>query len=390
MKRRLALACLLLAGCNGMELTPGDTERKDAEARAAHYEEAAKTYYDGGRYEAAALMWQRVLQNSPDDPWAKFGLAKSLQMVGTPQSLRQAEEILDTLLPLEWTHPTRGDVRFEVETTQAMVYSDLADFYDRDARALADRLENDPDADPADLRQKIELQERMRDDLLKKSIPLYRGVLSRSEENPFALAGLAKAHLMAGNEALGIQFAERYVRLSQESQKGWRKRLAEWEQLRQGDVTPEQRNFYLTKIHGAREKEMKMHLLLGSVHMRRDEFHLAVDEYDQVIELDAAMPAAYLERAQAQAAQGRYPEAVADLEQYLKMTDPQKQRRARVAAAELLDRYKMIVERQATGAATVPAALPARSVAPPSPGGPFPARAPGSPPPPPPPAPPRR
>ena len=72
---------------------------------------------------------------------------------------------------------------------------------------------------------------------------------------------------------------------------------------------------------------------LGSVYMRREEFSKAVSEYDEVIGMDAALPAPYVERAQAYAALGLYRKAVTDLEQYLKMTDPQRQRVARVNAA---------------------------------------------------------
>ena len=61
-----------------------ESPEADAEARADYYQEAAKTYYDGGKYEAAARMWEKVLAQSPDDQWAKFGLAKSLHMIGTP------------------------------------------------------------------------------------------------------------------------------------------------------------------------------------------------------------------------------------------------------------------------------------------------------------------
>jgi tetratricopeptide (TPR) repeat protein len=95
---------------------------------------------------------------------------------------------------------------------------------------------------------------------------------------------------------------------------------------------------------GARDKEMGMRLLLGAVYMRREQFAMAVKEYDEIIAMDPAVPAAYVERAQAYAALGVYSEAVKDLERYLKMTDPQKQRRSRVQAAQLLERYRLIAE----------------------------------------------
>jgi tetratricopeptide (TPR) repeat protein len=125
--------------------------------------------------------------------------------------------------------------------------------------------------------------------------------------------------------------------------------------MMKGDVTPEQMEVYRSKIRGAREKEMGMLLLAGSVHMRREEFQQAVRRYDQVLELDPARVPALVERAQAYAGLGMYARAVEDLEQYLKLTDARTQREARISAAELLERYKQIAER---------APVPTRATAP--------------------------
>ncbi|MHC5012775.1 MAG: tetratricopeptide repeat protein, partial [Planctomycetota bacterium] len=325
----LLLVLLLVTAVAGCAASEAAERVEDEQARTDYYEQAAKTYYDGGRYDSSIGMWDKVLASRPNDQWAQFGLAKALQMEGSVRSLRRAEEILKDLVNLQWIHPTRGDIRFEVQSTFANVYSDLATFYDRDARILEQRLENDPNADVATVEEQIRVQRAHRDRLLRASIPIWRRVLEASPDNPYALAGLAKAHLLTGNEDAGIRFAQRYIEISRRSQEGWREKLREWEQMMRGDVSPEQRGFYMAKIQGAAEKEKNMHLLLGAVYMRRDEFANAVRCYDAVLELDPATPAAYVERAQAHAAVGLYDEAIEDLEQYLKMTDPQKHRRAR-------------------------------------------------------------
>jgi tetratricopeptide (TPR) repeat protein len=334
-------SAVVLGGCSAF----GNDAAKDQAARVDHYQQAAKTYYDGGKFEAAVGQWDKVLAERPDDQWAKFGLAKSLHMTGTVRNLRRAEAILEDLVKLDWTHPTRGNVKFEVQTTLANVYSSLSDFYDRDVRILERRLAEDPNVDAATLRTQVQRQRTIRDDLLRKSIPVWNDVLGQSPNNPFALAGLAKANLTSGSEDLGIQYAQQYVQLSRTSQVRWRQRLQDWRrQMAEtgGQVTREQTAFYMEKIHGARDKEIGMHLLLGSVFMRREEFSKAVAEYDEVIGMDPALPAPYVERAQAYAALGLYRKAVQDLEQYLKMTDPQRQRLARVNAAELLERYRRL------------------------------------------------
>lgn len=370
----LGVVCLLAAlttGCNSSGL-PGmeNDEVENKETRAEYYQQSAKTYFDGGRYAEAVHMWDKVLVETPDDQWAKFGLAKSLQMMGTPQTLRRAEAILKDIICLDWTHPTRGNVRFEVQSTLANTYSSLADFYDRDLRALESRLARDPNADTRTLYQQASCQRETRDKLLCASMPIWNRVLCESPDNPYALAGLAKANLIAGNEDAGIDYAKRYIRVSRESQKRWRRTLTEWQDKMQGNVTADQRAHYLGKIHGARDKEIGVHLLLASVHMRREEFSEAITQYDEVVKMDPALPAAYLERGQAYAALGLYPQAVTDLEQYLKMTDPERQRKARVNAAELLDRYRRLAGRSpllGPGVGAAPAAAPPAPASPPRP-----------------------
>lgn len=338
-----ALLATALSGCGSDCFSCFDeSPEADAAARKGYYEEAAKTYYDGGKYDAAARMWQKVLVETPNDQWARFGLAKSYHMIGTPQSLRKSEVILKDIVNLDWNHPTRGNVKFEVESTLANVYSSLSDFYSRDIRVLENRLENDPNADTKKLQEAITRQESMHRQLLLSSIPVWDRVLKQSPENPSALAGLSKAYLMTGSEDAGIHYADRYIRLSKKSQEGWERELKAYEEQRKGKVTRDQRAFYMDKIYGARAKELGVHLLLGSVYMRREQFAKAVDEYDAVLALDSATTAAYVERAQAYAALGLYPQAVKDLEQYLRITDPQKDRRARVNAADLLDRYRRL------------------------------------------------
>lgn len=352
---RPALALLLavapsLAACQAgdfeMPMSESAEKEKDAAARAEYYESAALTYYDGGKYESAAQMWIKVLGERPDDQKAKWGLAKSLQMIGTPDTLRQAEAILVEIIPLEWVHPEIGDRRHEVQGTLATTYQELAAYYDRDVRAIEDSMSRDPSSDTAETRQQLQTQVAMRNDLLAKSIPLWEAGLVRRGDNPYALAGLAKAHLMLGHDEQGIGYARRYIQVARNSQSGWRKQMAEYEKMTKGEVTQQARQRFVDNIQEARRNELKVHLMLGSVHMRREEYPLALDEFNAVLEIDPATPAALVERAQAYAKMGAYREAVADLEAYLKLTDPERQRTPRARAGELLDRYRRMAGMQ--------------------------------------------
>ena len=351
----LSAAGFALAGCKSTDLGMEPTEKEDTEAKRKHHEESAMTFYDGGRYEQSADQWRKVLEITPDDKRAKWGLAKSLAMTGTVQNLRIAESIFLQIIDLDWTHPTRGNIRFELERDLAETYVDLADFYDKDAHFLAER--NETRNDPA-LEVRRRTQQNFRDDLMRKAIPLYEHVLAQSPENPYALAGLAKANLIIGDPDAGLSYARRYVALSHDSQVLRQKQFEDFEKARGRDTTPDQRAFFKDKIRGAKEKELGMRLLVASVLMRRKDAAGAVQEYDAILAIDPARPAAYVERAQAYAMLGDPRKAMTDLETYLKITDPVKHHEARIKAAELLDKYRLEAAMQPAAAGPAPLAPP--------------------------------
>ena len=364
-----SLGLSVFAGCASEPPTPfgpSDDEMDDA-ARQEYFETAAVTYYDGGRYDLAEVQFRKVLELDPKNKKSKRALAKSLYMLAnggrfsraqSAAKLREALTLLEEVVPLEWPNPNGpGSRRYEVQTDLAQVYSDLADLYDRDVRDLRQAVKTNPNADERALMASADEEIQKRNELLGKAIPLYETVLQASPDNPYALTGLAKAHLQMGNDETGIYFANQYLQLSQKSQIGWKRELDKYAAGVGGmnKVTTELRKDYLNRIQGARDKEKRMHLMLASVHMRRMEFGQAVQRYSAVIKIDDTVPAAYLERAQAYGALGEYTRAVDDLEEYLKITDPAMHRQQRMNAVELLDRYQTAGARRGAAALRPPA-----------------------------------
>jgi len=365
MFRRLVLVATLIAsvglsGCQACEQICGaGDEKKDNMARQDYFESAALTYYDGGRYDMAALQWRKVLAIVPDYKKAKRGLAKALYMeAGGPRGsrsekarmLRESQALFEEVVKLPWTRQNmRGgtvDRKFEVQTDLALVYAKLGDLYDRDIRDLNAAIKTDPNADEITLQKAITEETAKRDALLNRSIPVFHRVLKASPRNPYAMAGLAKVNMQLGNDEEGIRWAKEYLKQSQESQLNWKAEMEAYEKAAKGQMQEEQRRIFVLKIVGAREKEKKTWLMLASVYMRRMEFGQAVNAYTRVIKLDAAVPAAYVERAQAYGALTEYKLAISDLEEYLKITDPQLHRMQRLLAVEMLDRYQAARARQ--------------------------------------------
>jgi tetratricopeptide (TPR) repeat protein len=340
------------------KIDTGLEKEEDEGARLAHYEEAAQTFYDGGKYRASEEQWRKVLAIQPESPKAHWGLAMALARQGDAGSLRAAEEIFQKIVQWNWQHPTLGDRRHEVQKDFAEVYLELADLYDKDARSLEDRRRELGEGAEPDLGRKIQTQVAARNALLRKATPLFEQVLAQSADNPYALAGLAKAHLVIGDDLRGLDYARRYVELSRRSQAGWQEKLDQIEKENQV-LTDEQREFFKSKIRGATEKELRMHLLVATVLMRREDYPQAIAEYDRILEIDPARPAAYVERAQARAGAKDYRGAVKDVQEYLKITDPIRHRAGRIAAADLLDRYRALADARSAPRAPWPAPVPA-------------------------------
>ena len=333
-------------------------EEEDSVARGDYYETSALTYYEGGRYAEAVRMWDRVLEANPNHKKAQWGKARALMGLGDFRSLHAAIPLLETVIQKGYSHTEWGDRTFEVQRDLGNVYSEIADHYERQIVYGNDRLENDPNADVRDIQDKIDQLTIARNDALRKAIPLYerannssRELREDGQENLFALAGLAKAHIQLGNDEVGVQYGERYIAQARTSMHRWRDQMVSWEeQVGPQNFTADQRKVFVDKIFGKRESIVRMQLMLGAVHMKRRQFGSAAAAYSEVIDLDGSIPAAYVERAQAFAMLGQYGRAVEDVEEYLMITDPVSHREDRIKAGELLDRYNRVLAQGPTAA----------------------------------------
>ncbi len=348
-RRLFVMSCVVvgglwLAGCQGSGLSEEREKEIDEETRQEHYETAGFTYYDGGAYAKAETMFEKALDKKPRDKKLRRALARAKIQQGTPRKLREAQKILEPLMDMEWRNADGQDRKFEVVSDMATVHTELADYYDRDVRELEQRARTDPDADTSRIRRQIQRQVRNRNELLQEAIPMWKQVLNMNARNPYALAGLAKANLQLSRDTEGMEYAREYLELTKDSQPFWEDQIKELEEARgKGGVTTRQRAHLRKKAYSARNKQMKMHMLLATVHMRRQEYRDAIDQYSRALHIDESQTAAYLERAQALAAEGRHILAVKDLREYMRRTDPEAQRGARVKAAELLQQYRKIV-----------------------------------------------
>jgi len=318
--RALLSIVSVLALCLVVIPPAGAGEPDDAAvARTKRLEREAVEHDAAGRHAEAVLSWKKVLAARPGDPWTRRSLATSLRHLATPESLREAETLLVALAKLDWVHPTRGDVRFEVDDALAAVLSSRA--------------------------EKFEGEERAR--LLRRAITAWERVLTVHPRYPGALLGLAQAHIALQRDEAGSDYAERYLALCRESRRRWEQQQGRWLAAVGQTATPEQSRLFTEKIERARRNEEEVLLLLASMHRRRKEPKKALARYNAILDSGQASCAAYFGRAQAYVALDRFESAVKDLERCLDLAKEGTRAGLRKSAAELLERCRQSLRKGA-------------------------------------------
>lgn len=311
---RCPLALLVALALVLLPLTFAQAEEPEAPTaeETARHEREAKEHDGAGRHAEAVAAWKKVLAARPGDQWVKLSLARSLLGAGTSKSLQQAEKQLVALLEFDWQHPTRGDVRYQVDDTLASV--------------LWCRAE--------------EVEGKGRAGLLARAITAWERVLAARPQSPGALIGLARANLALGRDEAGLDYAERYLAMCHDSMRRWEQQRSLWQARLGQAATPAQMRVFSEKVEGARRQAEDVTLLIAGAHMRRKEPKKALARYDSLIDPGPASAAAYFGRAEAHVALKQLEKAVEDLERCLELATDASAATLRKRAEELLARCR--------------------------------------------------
>ena len=235
-----------------------------------------------------------------------------------------AEVILKEIIDLDWTHPTRGNVKFEVETTLGQrLLEPLRLLRPRHPAPRASSRERPQRRHAAAPAAAIQRQKSMHEQLLRSSMPVWDSVLKQSPENPYALAGLSKAYLH--DRQRGCRHPLRQpLHPAQQEEPG---RLAAGAQgLGRADGRARSRassgpSTWTRSTAPATRRSASISSWAPSTcaaSSSRRRSSSTTPSWDST----RPRTAAYVERAQAYAALGLYPQAVKDLEQFLQHHGP--------------------------------------------------------------------
>ena len=251
------------------------------------------------------------------------------------------------ILDLDWTHPEIGDRGHEVK-------AHAGDGLPGPRRPLRPRRAHAPGppagdrggaearrrrATRAEMRQNIQTQIAKRNELLAKAIPLWETRHQGAARPPLRARGLGQGLPDARQRRRRASTtARQYIMVVRASQ--YEKRKAQegvGGAAGQAGHLGAARGLRAAKSRSARQRAEgppppRLRCTCAARSTRSRSRSTA-----RSWRSTPPRPAALVERAQAQAKLGKFPLAVKDLEDYLKLTDPQRQRAARTRAAELLN-----------------------------------------------------
>ena len=295
---RLLLAALLASGC----ASDGEPSAEEKEKMLELYKETAQSLFSMGEVERAAGQAMKGLEVAPDDQELKLILAWSLQKRGRTEDVGRAEALFREVAPA-------GDFRALLGLGDALERKGLAFAEAADKIEAGDRVTEaaDPKKRVADLRSKsIEAW--------RESVGWYQATIEKQRENSDAWGGLLRVHSLLGERQQALEAARRAIEYSKADHDFWESRV------RASDVRVEEER-RMRALIGRKRK------ILVATHLSA--YQLCVDErlvdearahLDASLALDPGRGECYSRRAQLNLEAGRCAEAVADIDQFLRLS----------------------------------------------------------------------
>lgn len=290
------LASALLAACSTTGATPVDEDRQ-----IEIHTESAVGYMNMGEYDRAIDQAMRGLSLDPDNQRLKLYLARALLLRRGTQDVLRAEKVLRELDGTE-------DFRVPLGLGEVLERKGVA--FDEAGRAIAsgERFTQapDPQARGKELRDQAVATWR-------ESVSYYERANALRPNDPEVVSGLVRVHGLLGDLEESLQWADGILATSANDRAFWQT------SLRRPDMSVAEED----RIRG---ELARLTSLQSAVLMQASTSALALDRreqalayLDQLIAIDPDLAEAHSRRAQLLMDLGRYEEAIAGIDSYLRL-----------------------------------------------------------------------
>lgn len=288
---------LLLGSCNST------TPKVDKQALLDMHRDQALGYYEAGALGQAEDQIRKGLDIDPKDDNLKLMLGWCRQRRGTRDDLNVAERVFRDLAPRKDYRALLGLA--ECLERKGKLYAETAD------RIEAGEAET-PSADPKE--RALELRNDTRK-FWKEALTHYQAVLEQKPTEGQAMNGLQRTHALLDEPEESLAWGGKLLAQSQSELDFWQN------QLKRPDLGAKEEAQLRERMTVTREVCVATHFLISAHLVRLDRKAEAVEHLDAIVEMTPEESVAYSRRGQILHDLGRYEEARANLDDFLRITE---------------------------------------------------------------------
>ncbi len=293
-----ALLALLLSAC----VSDGPQEA-DPEQELSMHREFALRYYDQGDLARAEQQVDKGLEIEAQDPQLLLMKGWIRQRRGTAQDIFVAERIFRDLEPGD-------DYRAELGLAEALERKGLLFSEASEGVASGERATESPD--PAARAEELQAQAR---ECWAESELLYERVLGRKPGEFQALNGLQRVLALQGRYEESLAWSRTLLEQSELEMEFWRV------QLRRPDLTAEEEGRLRALLEGSTRLQVETRLSAATLLVAVGRQQQALEQLDRTLALAPERAEILSRRAQLLQALGRYREAAASIQEFLRMSE---------------------------------------------------------------------
>ncbi len=296
-----ALLCLalMLSGCRSKG------PRIDSDVQLSIHKEAALAYYENGQLDRAEDQALRGIGIDRQDTSLRLMLGWIYLRRGTTESLYKARGVFEDFAKNE---EPRADLGLG-ETLERLgrVHQETADSIDKGERFASG-------GDPERTSRKLREDARQ---LFSDARAAYQRVLDRQPDNLKALNGMQRAHSLEGNYAASLEYSNKLIEVASSERDALRTSLADPERI----LTDRSEDGLREVARTTENLLAETHFFAYSLALALDRKQEALEHLNQTVEMRPKLTEAWSRRAQLNFDLGHFAQTVADVTQFVKLSD---------------------------------------------------------------------
>jgi tetratricopeptide (TPR) repeat protein len=280
------------------------TTAEERDRQVSIYTETCAAYLGMGEYERAQDQALRGLALDDENFMLRLYLGRALLKRGDIDSIMKAEYTLDQL-------ETDGDFRVPLSRAEVLERKGLA--YEETAELVQSGERYTDAADPVARAEELRVISRKS---FEGSLEYFLEALDLQPSDTEILNGLVRVTALMGRFDDSLEWGKAVVRITTEDRIFWQ---AQRERV---NISPEEERRMTKNIEGLHALEMAVHLHAATLYSTRlDQPLKALAELDVIVSFDPSVAQVHSQRGQLLADLERHEDAIAALDQFLRLTE---------------------------------------------------------------------